>query len=228
MDAYRFDHHIVKGRLIEGETLFSLEIGRRDKNRLPFILAGVDEAGRGPLAGPVVAAAVILPTFPRVKGLDDSKSLSEAERDALFPMIKKTALSMAVCVVEPEQIDTMNILAATMHAMRESIQGLRRKPDLVLVDGNQKPKSRYAELALVRGDKKSACVMAASIIAKVTRDKIMVELHEKYPNYGFNIHKGYAVPDHLEALKKFGPSPCHRQSFEPVKSMLSEPVATLF
>jgi len=220
MECYKFDQQILSGRCDEGGSLFLGGVLARRKSRLPFIVAGVDEAGRGPLAGPVVVAAVILPAFPRIPGLNDSKRLSEAQRENVFPLIKKTALAVSLSIISAPRIDEMNIFNATMAAMRSAIEGLKLKPDLVLIDGDQKPHGPCPEVAIVKGDGKSAAIMAASIVAKVTRDRIMMEFHAQYPGYGFHVHKGYGVPAHIEALKKLGPSPCHRKSFEPVKGMV--------
>lgn len=218
MDHYKFDLNVAVG--IGDEDVqhlpgFSL---KKKRNRIPFLVAGVDEAGRGPLAGPLVVAAVILPAFPRIKGLNDSKKLTEIQREKLFPLIKKTALSASIIVVEPAEIDELNIFGATMKAMKDAIHKLKVKPDLALIDGNQKPRSHCTEMAVVKGDTKSAAIMAASVLAKVTRDRIMLQLHEQYPNYGFDIHKGYAVQQHLEMLEKWGPCPSHRRSYEPIKN----------
>ncbi len=186
-----------------------------------FYLAGVDEAGRGPLAGPVVAAAVILPANPRIYGLRDSKVVPREQREALFFEIQQAALAYAVVEISHEEIDRINILQASLKAMREAVALLEVKPNLVLVDGNKKPGCGFAETAIIDGDALSASIMAASILAKVTRDHIMTDEHEKYPQYGFNEHKGYGAPVHMEALKKYGPCPIHRRSFEPVRSLLS-------
>jgi len=185
----------------------------------PLIWAGVDEAGRGPLAGPVVAAAVQLPLDPPIEGLRDSKVVPPEQREALYLEIMEEALSSAVSVIDPVEIDQLNIFRATMKAMRECLQALDPQPSVVLVDGNQKPQSGLREQALIKGDAKSASIMAASILAKVTRDQIMLDLHQQYPQYGFDEHKGYGAPKHLEAIEKYGPCPLHRRSFEPVKSL---------
>lgn len=186
-----------------------------------FYLAGSDEAGRGPLAGPVVAAAVILPEKPRIYGLRDSKVVPEEQREALFCEIQEVALAFAVVEISHEVIDEINIFQASLKAMREAITALSIKPNLVLVDGNQKPRSGFPEMAIVSGDAQSAAIMAASILAKVTRDHIMMAEHEKYPQYGFAEHKGYSAPAHFAALEKHGPCPIHRKSFEPVRNLLS-------
>lgn len=184
----------------------------------PAFLAGVDEAGRGPLAGPVVAAAVILRDAPRIRGLRDSKALTPLQRDAFYAEIMKRAVATAVAVVEHDVIDSINILAAAMRAMRECVSRLGVRPDLVLVDGNQKPGTGLPERTVVKGDSLSASIMAASILAKVTRDRLMVQQHERFPQYGFHEHKGYACPKHLAALREHGPCAIHRRTFEPLRS----------
>ncbi len=184
-----------------------------------FYLAGLDEVGRGPLAGPVVAAAVILPPEPRIVGLRDSKIVPPEQREALYCEIQETALAVEVAVIEHTIIDSINILEASMLAMRQCAQALQIKPHLVVVDGNRKPGSGFIEQAIIKGDGLSASIMAASIIAKVTRDAIMEELHERYPVYGFDTHKGYGCEQHLEAIRQFGPCEIHRRSFEPIKSL---------
>lgn len=186
-----------------------------------FYLAGSDEAGRGPLAGPVVAAAVILPENPMICGLRDSKVVPEEQREALYWEIQDVALAYSVVEIGPEIIDEINILQASLRAMREAIAGLSVKPHFVIVDGNKKPGSGFPEMAIIGGDAQSAAIMAASILAKVTRDHIMMEEHEKYPQYGFAGHKGYSAPSHFAALEKYGPCPIHRKSFEPVRNLLS-------
>ncbi len=186
------------------------------------ILAGVDEAGRGPLAGPVVVAAVILPENPQILGLNDSKKIPPKRRESLFQEITETAVCFSISIIPHDVIDSINILAATLRGMREAVNNLKVRPQLVIVDGNQKPKSGIPELTIVKGDGQSAAIMAASILAKVTRDRIMVEHHEKYPQYGFDAHKGYGAATHIEAIRKHGPSPIHRLSFEPLKSMRQE------
>jgi ribonuclease HII len=196
-DPYKFDQLMACGvdAVVLGSSL-QLPL-LKSKRKIPFVVAGVDEAGRGPLAGPVVAAAVILPAFPRLKGLNDSKVMTEVQRELLFPAIKGTALAVSVAVIEPAIIDELNILNATLKAMRHALAALKVRPDLALIDGNQRPGSGVAESLIVKGDSKSASIMAASIIAKVTRDRIMVKIHDQYPEYGFSEHKGYSVPSHL-------------------------------
>lgn len=188
---------------------------------MPAHVAGVDEAGRGPLAGPVVAAAVILAESPRIRGLNDSKALTPLQREKLFDEIMGRALSVTFSVVSHDIIDTENILQASLRAMRDCLVRLTPRPGLVLVDGNQKPGSGLPERTVIKGDGLSACIMAASIIAKVTRDRIMVEAHAQYPQYSFDEHKGYACRKHLNALRDHGPCPIHRRTFEPLRSWLS-------
>jgi len=180
------------------------------------LLAGVDEAGRGPLAGPVVAAAVILDDSKRIRGLADSKVLTALARDRLYDTIREKALCCAVGEASVEEIDTLNILHATMLAMRRAVEGLRLKPVKVLVDGNRLPTLDVLSEAIVGGDAKVKSISAASIIAKVTRDRLLAQLHEEYPQYGFAAHKGYGTPEHLEALRVHGPCIHHRRHFAPV------------
>ena len=182
------------------------------------IVAGVDEAGRGPLAGPVVAAAVILDPAVRIEGLADSKRLSAGRRAALNLEIRERALSFAIARVGADVIDAVNILQATMQAMREAVGGLDASPDEVLVDGNRCPVLPYPARAVVRGDASVAAISAASILAKVARDREMIEMDRRYPEYGFARHKGYGTRAHRDALLRFGPSPIHRASFAPVRS----------
>lgn len=188
---------------------------------VPGLVAGVDEAGRGPLAGPVVAAAVILDDLHPIAGLNDSKKLSASRREVLFDQIRARALCCSVAQASVEEIDRLNILQATMLAMRRAVQGLRLKPAKVLVDGNRLPPLDVLAEAIVGGDAKVAAISAASILAKVTRDRQLVELHARHPEYGFDRHKGYGTADHLEALRRLGPLPEHRRSFAPVAQALT-------
>lgn len=180
------------------------------------LMAGVDEAGRGPLAGPVVAAAVILDDTKRIRGLADSKVLTPLQRDRLFDMIREKALCCSVGEASVAEIDTLNILHATMLAMKRAVEGLRLKPAKVLVDGNRLPKLDVLSEAIVGGDATVKSISAASIIAKVTRDRMLAQLHEQFPQYGFASHKGYSTPEHLEALRVHGPCVHHRRFFSPV------------
>jgi ribonuclease HII len=188
-----------------------------------LLVAGVDEAGRGPLAGPVVAAAVILPSKHPIAGLNDSKKLSEMQREQLFAQIIEYAVAYHVCFVHSDEIDEVNILQATMLGMQRAVCALSVQPQRVLIDGNRVPKNLPCEAqAIVKGDGKEQCIMAASILAKVSRDRWMHELHAEYPQYGFGVHKGYPTPDHLAALNTHGPCPVHRRSFAPVRNLLQE------
>lgn len=176
-------------------------------------VCGVDEAGRGPLAGPVFAAAVILPEGERIEGLDDSKRLSEKRRESLFPEITARAAAFSIASASEEEIDSLNILQATMLAMRRAVESLSVPPNLVLVDGNREPPLPCPVRTIVGGDGLSASIAAASILAKVSRDRRMRELASLYPEYGFDRHKGYGTKDHYAALRCYGPSPIHRRSF---------------
>ena len=186
----------------------------------PGLIAGVDEAGRGPLAGPVVVAAVILDDLRRIKGLADSKTLSPRRRERLYDEIRAQALCVAVAHGSVAEIDAMNILQATLLAMQRAVAALRLTPHVVLVDGNRLPQLAIPCEAVVKGDAKVAAIAAASIIAKVERDRLCAELHERYPQYGFSSHKGYPTADHLVALKTHGACPEHRRSFGPVRALL--------
>ncbi|MGH7949372.1 MAG: ribonuclease HII [Candidatus Binataceae bacterium] len=179
-------------------------------------VAGIDEAGVGPMAGPVVAAAVIFAPEYFIAGVHDSKQLRSDQRTRLDCEIRAGALALAVGVAEPAEIDRLNIYWATMLAMRRALDALAWQPDHVLVDGRTVPELTLPQTRIVGGDRKSFCIAAASIVAKVTRDAIMLELDARYPEYGFARHKGYCTEDHLHALRRHGPSPIHRQSFAPV------------
>jgi ribonuclease HII len=184
------------------------------------LMAGVDEAGRGPLAGPVVAAAVILNDLNPIAGLADSKKLTAARREALFDEIRAKALCCSVAEASVEEIDELNILQATMLAMRRAVEGLRLTPARVLVDGNRLPTLRVLAEAIVKGDSLVPAISAASILAKVTRDRWCAEVDAHYPQYGFAVHKGYGTAAHLDALRAHGASPLHRRTFSPVRQVL--------
>jgi ribonuclease HII len=186
----------------------------------PVLMAGVDEAGRGPLAGPVVAAAVILDDLNPIKGLADSKKLSALRREKLFNEIRAKALCCSIAQASVEEIDELNILQATLLAMRRAVEGLRLKPQLVLVDGNRLPVLEMRAEAIVKGDSLIPAISAASILAKVTRDRWCVELDQQYPLYGFAGHKGYGTAEHLAALRAHGACSQHRKSFRPVNEVL--------
>ncbi len=177
------------------------------------VVCGVDEAGRGPLAGPVCAAAVILPDGLVIEGLDDSKKLTEKKRDMLYDIIREEAIAYGIAFASVEEIEEMNILQATFLAMKRAVESLGVKPDLALVDGNQKPSLEIQARTLVKGDAKSPSIAAASILAKVTRDRLMTEIAEQYPQYEFPKHKGYGTKLHYEKIMEYGISPVHRRSF---------------
>jgi ribonuclease HII len=187
---------------------------------IPGLVAGVDEAGRGPLAGPVFAAAVILDDMSPISGLADSKKLSPKKRDLLYDIIKARALCFSVAMASVDEIDQLNILQATLLAMQRAVKGLRLKPMKVLVDGNRLPVLDMRAEAIVKGDSKVASISAASILAKVERDRWCMEIDSQYPLYGFAIHKGYGTSVHLNALKEHGPCALHRSSFAPVAQYL--------
>ena len=177
------------------------------------LICGVDEAGRGPLAGPVVAAAVILPPHAEIPGLNDSKKLSDKRRRELFPVIKEQAVAYGIGIATHEEIDEINILQATFLAMERAINALTVKPELALIDGNREKDFGIPVETVVKGDSRSASIAASSILAKVTRDDMMLEMAEKYPQYAFEIHKGYGTKAHYAALTEHGPSPIHRMTF---------------
>ncbi|EGN74304.1 ribonuclease HII [Idiomarina sp. A28L] len=185
-----------------------------------FYICGADEAGRGPIAGPVVAAAVILDPENPILGITDSKKLSEKKRNALSLEIKEKALAWAIAQCDANEIDEINILQASMLAMKRAIESLPISAHKALIDGNRVPKLAIAAEAIIKGDLKEACIGAASILAKVERDRQMLEWHERYPEYNFAQHKAYGTAAHLEALQKHGASPIHRKSFRPVREVI--------
>lgn len=186
----------------------------------PKLIAGVDEAGRGPLAGPVYAAAVILSPRLPIEGLADSKKLTAKRRDALFDVIQRDALSWAIASASVEEIDAINILQASLLAMRRAVEGLATQPHEILVDGLFCPTVSMPARAIVKGDSKEPAISAASILAKVARDREMYRLHEQFPRYRFDLHKGYGTVVHMAALAKHGVSPVHRLSYAPVRKIL--------
>lgn len=188
----------------------------------PGLMAGVDEAGRGPLAGPVVAAAVMLDDAHPILGLADSKILTEKKRERLFDEIRAKALCCCIAEASVEEIDRLNILQATMLAMRRAVEGLRLKPAKVLVDGNCLPVLKIPAEAIVKGDSKVQAISAASILAKVYRDRQCLAMHESHPEYGFAAHKGYPTAEHIAALREHGVTAWHRRSFGPVRALLLE------
>lgn len=198
-----------------GDAPTSLDTGSR-------LIAGVDEAGRGPLAGPVAVAAVVFdPARPRINGLDDSKQLTAARRDQLYDRIIERALAFHIVMMDVTEIDTLNIFQATMLGMRRAVEGVAHVAQFARIDGNKIPKGLPCPAeALVGGDAIDRAIMAASILAKVSRDRFMLELHQHHPDYGFDQHKGYGTPAHLAALRRHGPCPQHRRSFAPVRACL--------
>ena len=195
------------------EKLDLWEIERELHTQGVGLICGVDEAGRGPLAGPVCAAAVILPAEADLPGLNDSKKLSEKKWEQLFPEIQRIALAWSVAFATVEEIEERNILGATMLSMNRAIEGLSLRPELALIDGNRNKEIEMPSRCVVHGDARCASIAAASILAKVSRDRLMVELSREYPQYGFEQHKGYGTRAHYEALREYGPCPAHRPSF---------------
>lgn len=189
------------------------EIEHRYMDQGLNLICGVDEAGRGPLAGPVCAAAVILPADIEIPGLNDSKKLTDKRRRELYPVIKECAIAYGIAFADENEIDEINILQATFRAMERAVAQLATRPDFVLVDGNKLPQLDIPGEAIVQGDSRSASIAAASILAKVTRDDVMLQLAQTYPQYGFDIHKGYGTKAHYEALRSHGACPAHRTSF---------------
>lgn len=197
---------------------YSIENEYREKGF--NIICGVDEAGRGPLAGPVYAAAVILPSDCVIEGLNDSKKLTEKKREALFDEIKEKALAYGIASADENEIDEINILNATFLAMKRAIASLSVRPDLALIDGNQKPHTDIEEVTVIKGDAKSMSIAAASVLAKVSRDRFMLEMAEKYPQYEFARHKGYGTKLHYEKIAQYGVCDIHRLTF--LKKILGE------
>ena len=190
-----------------------LEYENNAYNKGYNLVCGVDEAGRGPLAGPVCAAAVILPKGHIIEGVNDSKKLTEKKREELYDVIKNEAFAYSIAFADEKEIDDINILQATYLAMKRAVEGLNAKCDYALIDGNRMPPLEIDGETVIKGDAKSASIAAASILAKVTRDRLMLEYAEKYPEYQFEKHKGYGTKLHYEMLDKFGPSEIHRQTF---------------
>ena len=184
-------------------------------------IAGIDEAGRGPLAGPVVAAAVILPSQVNIPGLNDSKKLSTKKREELFPKIQEISVFYGVAIVNEKVIDKINILQATRLAMKQALETLKIIPGLLLIDGNQKIDSTLNQWAIVKGDSRSLSIAAASVLAKVTRDRIMDDYHKLYPQYEFNRHKGYGTKLHKHLIQEHGPCPIHRNTFKGVSEYIN-------
>ena len=212
--------HVMSYHLRKGLLNFMLEYETIARSKGYDVIAGVDEAGRGPLAGPVVAAAVLLANDSKLDGLDDSKKLSPKAREKFFLIIKEQALSYGLGVVGIEEIDKINILQASLLAMKYAVEGLSNKPNLLLIDGNQNIDSDIKQWAIVKGDSLSQSIAAASILAKVTRDKIMNQYHEQFPQYAFDKHKGYGTRLHRDLIRKYGPCPIHRRTFKGVSEFV--------
>lgn len=212
-------------RSVPQATVDLFEFEKKLSARALVRIAGVDEAGRGPLAGPVAAAAVVLPSLwhqqglpVALRGLNDSKQLTEAERERFYEfIISSSEVEFAISLVEADEIDRINILRASLLAINRALRQLRSTPDHVLVDGNQKTSTEWDQTAVVKGDSRSYSIAAASVLAKVTRDRVMLEYDARYPCYGFVSHKGYGTPQHLAALAVYGPCPIHRRSFAPLR-----------
>lgn len=195
----------------------------RDAQTAGFVrIAGLDEAGRGPLAGPVVAAAVVLPEGMLIPDVRDSKKLSPSQRDRLYDVILQNALGCGIGIVDERTIDDVNIYQASIIAMERAVDGIDPQPDFLLIDALSLPRTPIRQQALIKGDCRSHSIAAASIVAKVTRDRIMVELHRTFPQYLFHKHKGYGTREHLSLIRQFGPCDAHRRSFSPVAEMLRE------
>jgi ribonuclease HII len=194
------------------------EFDRKLRSRGFKVIAGIDEAGRGCLAGPVVAASVVLPDEIQIEGVRDSKKLSPQKREKVFRELRSKAISIGIGIIGPSEIDRSNIYRATVEAMLLSLMRLKVNPDLVVIDAMRLP-VQVNQLSLLKADDQSASVAAASIVAKVVRDRIMKALHRRYPLYGFNRHKGYATKDHIRMLRQIGPSPVHRHTFSPIREL---------
>ena len=197
----------------EKEQIDNLKFEREEESKGNFLIAGMDEVGRGPLAGPVCVACVIMPLDDVIEGIDDSKKLSEKKRDALFEKIKEKAIAYSIEMVDEQTIDKINILEATKLCMKKAVEKLEIKPDVVLVDAIKSLDVMVPIRGIIKGDALSYSIGCASILAKVTRDRLMVELAKEYPEYGFEKHKGYGTKVHIEALKEYGPCIYHRLSF---------------
>jgi ribonuclease HII len=209
--------------LLSEASLSTLHFERQAQARGFRAVAGIDEAGRGPLAGPVVAAAVILPETFDLPGLTDSKQLSEKARERLYPLIRSQALAVGIGVARAEEIDEVNILQATLRSMQRAVARLNVPADFLLIDGNVPVPLALPQQTLVKGDSRSLSIAAASVVAKVVRDRIMCALDRLHPGYGFAGHKGYGSAAHLAAIVRLGPSPCHRRSFGGVREHCSGP-----
>jgi ribonuclease HII len=213
----------AQAELFANDPLSTLHFERQAQARGFRAVAGIDEAGRGPLAGPVVAAAVILPACFDLPGLTDSKQLSEKARERLYPLIRAQALAVGIGVARAEEIDRINILQATLRSMQRAVGRLNIPADFLLIDGNVPVPLSLPQQTLVKGDSRSLSIAAASVLAKVMRDRIMVNYERLFPGYGFASHKGYGSAAHLQAIARLGPSPCHRRTFGGVREHCGQP-----
>ncbi|MBS4217768.1 ribonuclease HII [Bacillus sp. FJAT-49711] len=212
-------HHTKKKEQADLENYRQMKAFEREGRKQGFnFIAGIDEVGRGPLAGPVVSAAVILKEDSYIRGLNDSKKLTEKKREELYTQIMNAAIAVGIGIISAKEIDKINIYEATKKSMLAAIQNLSTQPDYLLIDA-MKINSIYPETSIVKGDAKSVSIAAASVIAKVTRDRIMKEYHNKYPQYGFHLHMGYGTKLHLEGLNEHGPCSIHRKTFAPIKTL---------
>lgn len=217
-----YDRKLLKEKQLEIQYNKMIEIEEQFRQRGLTYIAGVDEAGRGPLAGPVVAAAVILPKNFKLLGLTDSKQLNDETRRQFAKLIKKNALSYYITTVDSEEIDDLNILVATKKAMRDAVVNLHKQPEYVLIDAVKIDGLPIPSRSIIKGDEKCLSIAAASVLAKVARDDMMKEIDQLYPMYGFKNNMGYGTKEHLQMIKKFGASPYHRKSFSPVKRIIGE------
>lgn len=216
------EKRLEKERL-EAERLEAMQVYEKQYENYCDFICGIDEAGRGPLAGPVVAAAVVLPKGLTIPYVNDSKKLTERRRELLYPEIMEKALAVGVGIVSPQRIDEINILQATYEAMRQAIAQLSVRPDLLLNDAVRIPEVEIPQVPIIKGDAKSISIACASVIAKVTRDRMMVQYDELYPAYGFAGHKGYGSAAHIEMIRRIGPCPIHRRTF--IKNFMGQPEA---
>lgn len=223
-----YDRPLKRGNCLPGfEDIFGSEMDvlcfERAARAAGFVrVAGLDEAGRGPLAGPVVAAAVVLPEGLLISGVKDSKEVPEQERERLYEIITQNALAFGIGIVDEKTIDKVNIYQASIMAMEKALEAVSPAPDYLLIDALPLSNVPIPQKAIIKGDRLSHSIAAASILAKTARDRMMRELHERFPEYNFRKHKGYATREHIELLKKYGPCPAHRRSFQPVAEMLRE------
>ncbi len=213
----QYDQKLAKEDELSAQFEQMMTYERKNYQLGKKLIAGIDEVGRGPLAGPVVAAAVILPEDIYLPGINDSKKMSKAMRETLYDKIKEHAICYSIGIIDNNEIDRINIYQATIKAMMQAVSKLSHAPDHVLIDAMSLPNVSFTTESIIKGDQKSISIAAASILAKVTRDKMMLDLHREFPNYYFNKNQGYGTKDHIKALEEYGITPIHRQSFAPIK-----------